>query len=182
MEEPPSLFAVVVGGYPPGAHGEVHDTRFVIGRELSDGFRALKSNWWGGPDRFHIDAWGRLLWADGHDIIAASEPPEGATQEARLHYVQLGGYRRGVFGELHRDLFIVAKDASEAKRRALAQAPEHWDSAHRDGLAAVEAIVDVERAVDREREDPVLGIFCVPQPEPRPFLFEARYLARLEKD
>ncbi|MEE4209440.1 MAG: DUF1543 domain-containing protein [Parvularcula sp.] len=174
MDRQASLFVVIVGGYPPGAHTEVHDTRFFIGRQLEDGFAALKEKWWGGEDRFHLDAWGALHHADGHDILIGGDPPQGAASDRHLFYVQLGGYREGVFGELHSDVFVVAADKAEAKRRALKLAPKGWASAHRDTMFAIESIVDVAARLDLAL--PEEQIHLVPANEAKPFRFEARYL------
>lgn len=167
------LFAVVVGGYPPGAHVEVHDVRFAIGTGIAEIFPLLKAAWWGGDDRFHVDAWGELTWCDGHDIVIGDGPePDGADASARLWYVQLGGYDPAVFGELHRDVFVVAPSQAEAKSRALSQA-KGWAQPHRDTLTGIEAAVDVGHAIGRTRR-----IHLVPGAEPKPFRFEARYLPR----
>jgi hypothetical protein len=158
------LFVIMVGGYPPGSHLEVHDVRFHVAERVEDTFATLKREWWGGEDRFHLDAFGALEWADGHDIVIADEPPAGAS-EARLFFVHLGGYDPSVFGELHREVFVAAKDARAAKSRALRLA-KGWASPHRDAVAEVEAVTPVK---DRR-------IHLVPNEEERPFRFEARYM------
>lgn len=167
------LWIVVVGGYPEGAHVEVHDTRFAVGETLAEVFSTLKDQWWGGPDsRFHFDAWGILEWTDGHDVVVADVAPEGAVADQKLWFVNLGGYRDGVFAELHKDVFVVASTKSEAKGRALAMAErEGWTSPHRDALMTVEAAVDVS--------DKLVGIHLVPNTEEKPFAFEAKYLPKV---
>ncbi|NRA29724.1 MAG: DUF1543 domain-containing protein [Parvularculaceae bacterium] len=167
------LWVVVVGGYPPGAHVEVHDTRFAIGDSLAEVFSTLKEEWWGGPEsRFHFDAWGVLDWTDGHDVVISEEAPEGAASDMQLWFVNLGGYRDGVFAELHKDVFVVAPNKSEAKVRALAMTDsEGWTSPHRDALMTVEATVEVSNKLP--------GIHLVPNTEERPFTFEAKYLPKV---
>ncbi|MEM1380785.1 MAG: DUF1543 domain-containing protein [Pseudomonadota bacterium] len=167
------LYVVIVGGYPPGAHTEIHDVRFAVGRTLKDLFPKIKAEWWGGDDRFHFDAWGALEWADGHRIVIADTAPDDARTDCALWFVNLGGYRSGHFGELHKDVFVVARTQTEAKKRALAQAKaEGWDSAHRDTLMSVEAIVDVGAAAGGR-------IYLVPSTEKLPFTFEAKYLPKV---
>jgi hypothetical protein len=158
------LFVMVVGGYPPGSNLEVHDTRFHVAERVEDTFETLKKEWWGGEDRFHLDAYGTLEWADGHEVVVASTPPEGASGK-KLYFIHLGGYQRGYFGELHREVFVAAKDKAEAKRRALAAA-EDWDTGHRDVLAEVEAATEV---VPKK-------VFLVPSEEEKPFEFVAKYM------
>ncbi|GGY50517.1 DUF1543 domain-containing protein [Parvularcula lutaonensis] len=165
------LFIIMVGGYPEGAHVEVHDIRFAIGRELRDCFPKIKAEWWGGQDRLHLDAWGALEWADGHDVVISRERPEGAG-EMQLFFVNLGGYREDYFGELHENVFVVAANRNEAKVRALKMA-RGWISPHRDTLFDVEALVNVGEAADTK-------IWLVPNTEEKPFRFEARYLPKLD--
>jgi hypothetical protein len=158
------LFVMVVGGYPPGSNLEVHDLRFHVAERVEDTYAALKAEWWGGEDRFHLDAYGALEWVDGHDVVVADSPPPG-TSEKRLFFVHLGGYEEGFFGELHKEVFLVAGDKAEAKRRALEQA-KGWQSGHRDVLREVEAAVEVAPG----------GVFLVPSAEKKPFRFTAKYM------
>ena len=161
------LWVVMVGGYPKGAHTEVHDIRFAVGERIEETFEALKAQWWGGDDRFHLDAWGALEWADGHRIVISEEKPEGAS-EGSLWFCHLGGYRDGFFGELHAEVFVVASDKGAAKRKALAQAPQ-WDSPHRDTQHTVETEIDVAASLGGAK------IWLVPSSDEVPFTFEAKY-------
>ena len=162
------LWVVMVGGYPKGAHTEVHDIRFAVGNRIEETFEALKAQWWGGDDRFHLDAWGALEWADGHRVIISDEKPDGAS-DASLWFCHLGGYRDGFFGELHSEVFVVASDKGSAKRKALALAPP-WDSPHRDTQHTVETEIDVAGSLGSAK------IWLVPSAEEVPFTFEAKYL------
>lgn len=166
------LFVVIVGGYPDGAHVEVHDVRFVVGRDLPDCFDDLKAQWWGPQKRFHIDAWGVLEWADGFDVAISNGV---ALESPRLWFVNLGGYLSDRFQEMHKNVFVVADTAAEAKTRALNMAPD-WSSAHRDVLFDVENTIDVASTLAADFQ-----ISLTPAAEEKPFLFEARYLAKLER-
>ena len=57
----------------------------------------------------------------------------------KLYFVNLGGYVNGEFGEAHHNLLVVADDAAEAKRKALAQAATQWMKPHRDALLEVDS-------------------------------------------
>ncbi|MEL7489365.1 MAG: DUF1543 domain-containing protein [Pseudomonadota bacterium] len=167
------LWVIMVGGYPPGAHVEVHDVRFVVGAALEDCFDDIKRQWWGGaPERLHIDAWGALEWADGHGVTISDQPP---THDLRLWFANLGGYDPAVFNELHKNVFVVARDQGEAKKRALATV-SGWASPHRDVLAEVEMTVDVAGALADGKY-----IHLDPDAAEIPFQFEARYLAKLTR-
>ena len=164
----PVLFVVVVGGYPEGANVEVHDVRFVVGNAIEDCFDDLKNQWWGNnPQRFHLDAWGALTWADGFGISIRNDNPES---DFRLWFVNLGGYLPDRFKELHKNVFVVARDSSEAKKRALEMAQD-WVPPHRDALLDVEMAIDIDNALGEGKH-----IWLDPSVPERPFKFEARYL------
>ncbi|MEM9839481.1 MAG: DUF1543 domain-containing protein [Pseudomonadota bacterium] len=167
------LFIVVVGGYPVGAHTEVHDVRFAIGEGLTDIFPKLKAEWWGGDDRFHFDAWGAMEWVDGHDVVVAETPPADAVHDVKLWFIHLGGYTEGFFGEVHRNAFVVARDQREAKTKALIQGKaEGWDSVHRDTLFSVEDVLNISGLMDSR-------VHLVPSADEKPFKFEAKYLPKV---
>ena len=163
------LFAVVVGGEVEGCHVELHDTRFVAGERIEDCYDALKAQWWGTPESLHLDAWGPLEWADGYgvEIVRGAEAAEDLQ---RLWFLNLGGYDPSRFEELHRNVFLVAPDWRSAKTRALAEV-KTWTSPHKDYAFDVERAIDVAGALgDGWR------IRLTPDPEPKPFEFEARYV------
>ena len=161
------LFVVIVGGDAPGAHVELHDTRFVIGETIEDCYDDLRAQWWGTPESLHLDAWGPLEWADGHGVEIVEAPDAGAET---LWFFNLGGYDPARFDELHANLFVVGgADWREAKKRALAEAAADWVSPHKDNVFEVEKAVDVAAAARGH-------VRLVPGAPERPFRFEARYV------
>jgi len=162
-----TLFAVYVGGTVAGANVELHDMRFVVAGAIEDAYDDLRAQWWGAPRSLHLDAWGAILHADGHDVAVVDAPPAG--QEMRLFHVNLGGYDAGLFTELHENLLIVAPDARAAKARAMAKV-QHWLSPHKDHVAEIRETIDVAEAAGG-------GVHLRLAPAPaRPFVFEARYV------
>ncbi|OAN57635.1 DUF1543 domain-containing protein [Sphingomonas sp. TDK1] len=130
------LFAIYVGGEHPSAHIEVHDIRFVVANAIQDTYDQLRAEWWGTPGTLHIDCWAEIDRADGHSILLRPERP-GARE--KLWFVNLGGYDGVDFAERHKNMFVVAGSAREAKARALAAVPG-WKDAHRDDLYDADAI------------------------------------------
>jgi len=168
-ENPPDqLFAVYVGGLVPGCHVELHDVRFVIGPTIEACFDDLRAQWWGSPESLHLDAWGAVHWADGHGVEITDVPP--AAGAPRLWLANLGGYDPAQFTELHENYFVVAADARQAKKRALANI-EYWISPHKDAVLEIETIVDIAGAASR----PGRHVRLIPRAPERPFVFEARY-------
>ena len=136
------LFMFQLGGNFRNSNVELHDIRFSIGEKPEDCYADLRAQWWGDQAKLHVDCWGAVEQADGHDITLTTDA-HAATSD-RLFFVNLGGYEDGVFGEAHRYLLVVAQDAAEAKRKSLAQAGAGWIEPHRDALFAVDDCLPVE--------------------------------------
>lgn len=142
MSESERLFVVMLGGRHPRGRTELHDVAFAFGSTLADTHEQLRAQWFGAPDGLHIDSWLEVDGVDGWQLRLLDQP--AAATEPRLFFVNLGGYEEGVFGEAHRYLLVVAHDAAEAKRKALAQAGAGWIKPHRDALMAVDDCLPVE--------------------------------------
>ena len=138
------LFAVLLGGNPEGAGVEVHDVVFAVGPSIEAIGDQLQTAWFAKGSVPHIDSWTVLDAVDGAVVELATT--EAATGERDLWHVHLGFYEAGTgcFSEGHESLFVVARSAEEAKRRAKAQAARpsrsslHTDALHHvsDRLAA----------------------------------------------
>lgn len=140
------LFVIYIGGTHPKSLIEVHDIRFIAAENLEQTYEFLKTSWWGNPKSLHIDAWGVLTHVDGYDISFAKQV---TTETPKLFFVNLGGYDNNQFTELHKNIFLVAKNENEAKKQALAQA-KTWKSAHRDNLYDVDNIINVSLILSPE--------------------------------
>lgn len=153
----------------PNANTELHDIRFAIGRKIADCYDDLRAQWWGDPKTLHLDCWGAVEQADGYDVEVAAEPHQ--QRALRLFFVNLGGYDPGEFGELHRDVLIVEKDASAAKTKAL-RSVSAWPQPHRDKLFQVETTVDIGSSTARA------GCFLrlTASSAERPFQFACKYV------
>ncbi len=132
------MFAI--GGDFRNSNIELHDVRFSVGETAEDCYPDLRTQWWGDPESLHLDCWGELRQADGHDIVLRREPP--ADGGDRLFFVNLGGYDPGEFAELHRNVLLVAPDAATAKARALSTV-QAWSLPHKDNLFEIEKAVEV---------------------------------------
>lgn len=138
------LFAIMLGGNPPGAGIEVHDVVFAVGPAIEATQEQLSSAWFADGKTPHIDSWMELDVVDGARIILTTE--KGLPEAPDLWHVNLGYYETGEasFVEGHENLFVVAANADEAKVRAkrlATRAPAdrlHTDAIHRvsDRLAA----------------------------------------------
>jgi len=133
----PRLFVVMLGGRHARANTEVHDVVFALGQDIGQTHEQLRRQWFGEPAGLHIDSWMTVDGVEQWQVRFSAEPPAEASP--KLYFVNLGGYVAGEFGEAHHNLLVVADDAAEAKRKALAQAGAHWLKPHRDALLEVDA-------------------------------------------
>lgn len=108
------LFALYLGGRALGCSVEVHDVVFCIAKTLEETYPTVIKKWFGDPCQVHIDSYIELTHVDGYRIELSEEIVD---QENKLFFVQFGGYLHGLFGEIHKSIFLVAKDQGEAIRR-----------------------------------------------------------------
>lgn len=163
-----NLYAIYIGGSTKTSLIELHDIRFVIADTIEDTYDELRRDWWGTPESLHIDCWGVLTSADGHNIILKDHPQESCDE--KLYFVNLGGYDPQEFAELHKNVFVVAPTESKAKVKALKTILD-WQSHHEDYTYDVEQTVNIS-ALAAEKS---LYIHLEPAENPAPFTFSCKY-------
>ncbi|MBO9101139.1 MULTISPECIES: DUF1543 domain-containing protein [unclassified Rhizobium] len=141
------LFMFYIGGDCGNSNIELHDVRFSIGETAEDCRDDLRNQWWGDPKSLHLDCWGAVEQADGYDVTLTTELLEQAPA-TKLFFVNLGGYDPTEFGELHRNILLVASDAKAATKKALQQI-RNWKLPHKDNVFEVEKAVDVTELMGR---------------------------------
>ncbi len=142
------LFVIYIGGAHEKSLIELHDMRFLVAETIYETYDYLRQSWWGIPATLHLDAWGVLDYADGHAIQVSTQPPP--KQNKKLYFVNLGGYDKRQFTELHKNVFIIASDEIQAKQKAMQQVNE-WESPHRDYLHQVDSILDLNAMLAAEK-------------------------------
>ena len=167
------LFAVMLGGNPPGTGVEVHDVVFAVGSSLEATREQLRAAWFADGKPPHIDSWMMLDVVDGVRIIPADKPVVPGAPD--LWHVNLGYYETGdaSFFEGHENLFVIASSADEAKAKAkqkASRAPRdrlHTDALNRvsDRLAALGSPYRIQLVSDAGETQPVahdgyLPILC----------------------
>jgi len=135
-----NLFVIYIGGMHEKSLIELHDMRFCIAEKIEDTYDSLKKSWWGSPESLHLDAWGILKYADGYAIKLENKPQQNSHN--KLYFVNLGGYDKNKFTELHKNIFIVADNEINAKLKALKQT-DQWESPHRDYQYEIDHILDI---------------------------------------
>ncbi len=163
------LFMFYVGGNCGNSNIELHDVRFSIGETAEDCHDDLRQQWWGDASSLHLDCWGEINQADGYDVALTTDAPRDGVN--KLFFVNLGGYDPAEFGELHKNILLVAPDAKAAKAKALTKI-KRWSEPHKDNLFEVEAAIDVSASMRR------YGYFLqlTKAVVERPFTFVCKYL------
>ncbi|MEO8770557.1 MAG: DUF1543 domain-containing protein [Ferruginibacter sp.] len=112
------LFMILLGCKPKGRNTEQHDIFFSIGNSL----KAIVPDiihFWPGAGTIHIDAWREVTEVDGFKInILDKENGNISRTKDQLFFLNLGGYKPGEFEEYHYKMLVVAKERSEAIKRA----------------------------------------------------------------
>lgn len=141
------LFVIYIGGAHEHSLIELHDMRFVIAHCIEDTYETLRQSWWGIPESLHVDAWGILDYVDGYHIHVSDTP--SVPNDQQLYFVNLGGYDRTQFMELHKNVFVVAQDAHQAKQKAIQQISA-WDSPHRDYCHQIDAAINLSHLISTQ--------------------------------
>ncbi len=120
MEEQ-KLFMLLLGCKPKGRHTEQHDIFFTIGSSLADIKPQIQAFW---PDggKIHIDAWRIVENVDGKRIAVNPLLSASKKDSEKLFFLNLGGYKPNVFEEFHYKMLVIAKNKTEAIRKAKASA------------------------------------------------------------
>lgn len=163
----PKLFAIYIGGSTEKSLIELHDVRFLVADKIEDTYAALKAGWWGTADSLHLDCWGELTSADGHNITLKDHPQDSAD---KLWFVNLGGYDPADFSELHKNVFVVAPTKSKAKARAL-QGILDWKGRHEDYTYEIEQLSDIGAILGKNGP----FIHLEKTDAPKPFTFTCQY-------
>jgi LmbE family N-acetylglucosaminyl deacetylase len=160
------LFAIYIGGEHPSANIEIHDVRFVVANTIRETYDRLRADWWGTPGTLHVDCWAEIDHVDGY---AVTLKPERSAAREKLWFVNLGGYDGKEFAEQHKNMFVIATSATEAKAKAL-RSIEGWTDAHRDDLFEAEKAFALDELVGER-----LYVHLTPGQDIRPPRFTCRY-------
>jgi hypothetical protein len=162
------LFVIYLGGGHTQSFIELHDMRFVVAKTIEDTYDELKKSWWGKPESLHLDAWGTLHWADGHEVVIKDVP--ASNEENKLYFVNLGGYDSKQFTELHKNIFVIAENDADAKVKALQQNSD-WETPHRDYQFEVEKVVSINDVIAGKH-----FVHLIPNLKETPFEFTCKYV------
>ena len=169
------LFMIQIGFRLPGMNTEGHDTLFSIEASKEEAFALIKK---ARPYAQHIDTCLEVNKVEGFEVHVTDSPKP--THE-KLWFINLGGYREGQFGEVHKCILVIAPDLATAKAKAkqdrffkepgMVQDPiaaPHIDDKHAlddgidDVLCVSEAVTGIELRPSATPKENVLTIAYIP--------------------
>ncbi|MFB4390754.1 MULTISPECIES: DUF1543 domain-containing protein [unclassified Pseudomonas] len=136
------LYVVMLGGRHPRASIEVHDVLFAQADSLEQTYPQLREAWFGSRKGLHIDSWLEVDGIEGYRVEFSDLAP--GPGDPRLFFINLGGYERGMFGEAHHYMMVVAQDPPHAKRLARQRMPSRWLKPHTDAVLDVDDCLPVD--------------------------------------
>ena len=139
------LLPRVLGAPPPRANTHLLDVAFAVGASLEAVHDQLLDGWFGDPRGLHVDAWCFLESVAGYRVRLLRAPPDNGLH---LYFINIGGYRPGVFGEHHAWGFFGAPNKAEAKQRAKHTLLQDHEETHKDALHEIDDCLQVARIGD----------------------------------
>jgi hypothetical protein len=112
------LFMFLLGCKPPGRHTEQHDVFFTIGNSVAAVKQDIIDFWPEANGKIHIDAWRTVTMVEGYQLKVVPADEKTGEQPDKLFFLNLGGYKKGEFDELHYQLLIVADSLGTASKTA----------------------------------------------------------------
>ena len=136
------LFAVFLGGRAEKCNIELHDVVFTCADEITECYDDLLDKWFGDTKRLHIDSWVELKYIDGYEILLSKSKPN---QHESLYFINLGGYDKNKFEELHESKFLVGSKTNTIKKRAKDELLIGYDQVHTDDLYDVDDCIEINK-------------------------------------
>lgn len=109
------LFYLIIGATPAGRHIEQHDVFFGIGESLRDLVPQIKNFWPEAKNEIHVDGWQEVNFIDGYKVKIVER--SDVVNDQHLFFINLGGYKRGQFAELHEQHLMVGTSITEIIKR-----------------------------------------------------------------
>lgn len=110
------LFMVMLGATPQGRHIEQHDIYFGIGTTIKELVPSMKEFWQEAGPKLHMDAWREVTKVQDYKIEVVNRT-DYTENGLHLFFINLGGYKQGVFDEFHQTYLLVANSLKDATQR-----------------------------------------------------------------
>jgi hypothetical protein len=133
---------MLLGCRPKDRLIEQHDMFFGVGTSLGALIPQIKKSWPQGKSNLHVDAWREVTIVDGYRLSVCKGVSE-KLQKLNLYFINLGGYQKSNFDELHYKILIVAPTAAMAVKKA-----KTYDFYKSAGFKGAESHIDNKYEVD----------------------------------
>lgn len=144
------LFYLILGATPKGRNIEQHDVFFGIAETLKDLKQDIKS-FWKEAGKIHIDAYQEVKFVDGYEIFITEK--KASESEQSLYFLNLGGYKKGIFQEFHEQHLMIGSSLAEVVKRAkqtvfyktmgFLEAPSHIDNKYGVDIDDIYNVTDI---------------------------------------
>jgi hypothetical protein len=117
------LFMILIGYRSRGFNTEQHDVIFLAGTSIENTAFLQQIRASVPLPKYimvHIDAYVEVTQADGYAVSVVTDRQQLSPQDKKLFFVNLGGYKKGIFQEYHKSILLALTDMSELKKRAMA--------------------------------------------------------------
>ena len=148
------LFIVFIGGKSAKSNIELHDVRWVIGRNIEDTFDQIREGWFGDIKGLHLDSYKKITEIDGHRVTIKKVKKRTyqnkdnimlqSIRYKRLWFVNLGGYDRNSMSENHEFGLFVANTSEEAKEKAKKNLLTNSLKKHMDNISKLSAFKGID--------------------------------------
>ncbi|MFL0769236.1 MAG: DUF1543 domain-containing protein [Prochlorococcus sp.] len=142
----PRLFLVVLGGRTNTTHVEMHDVRWVVGKDIKETIPYLRQQWFGMRKGLHIDSYAAIEHVDGFSIYLQKQPIK-QVKRARLWFVNVGGYDPEKLAEQHEFGLIVSPTMQSAKQIAKDRWLPQAKDVHKDDMSELDRIDPVDNCL-----------------------------------
>lgn len=120
MEQLPQLFMVLLGATPKGRNIEQHDIYFGIGNSIKEILPEMIAFWPEAKGKIHLDAYRIINKVGNYKVEVIAKNQEVKSDLNSLFFLNLGGYKKGEFEELHYKMLVV----SDQKALAIKESKE----------------------------------------------------------
>lgn len=114
----PQLFMVLLGATPKGRNIEQHDIFFGIGNSIKELLPEMIAFWPEAKGKIHIDAYRIVNKVSNYKVEVVAKGSETKADLNNLFFLNLGGYKKGEFEELHYKMLVVSDQKALAIKEA----------------------------------------------------------------
>lgn len=130
---------VILGCNPPNRFIEQHDIFFGIAENIVDLRQEMYDFWPEAGEKIHIDAYRKVHVIGKHRISIVNKSDENPTNNVKLYFLNLGGYKTLDMEEYHYKQLVVADSMAEAINVAKSETfYKHHTSPHVDNKYGID--------------------------------------------